>query len=136
MGIFMKKVYPIVITPDDQSGYIVYVPDLEINTQGETIAECIEMARDAIGIWGTCHEDEGETIPQPSTEYPKHQPNEVVTLVDIDFGAYRRSLDMKAVRTNVTIPRWLKEKADKEQINYSAVLQQGLKNELGVNDRP
>lgn len=43
----MKYAYPIVITPSD-GDYVVYVPDLDINTQGSSVADAMEMARDAI----------------------------------------------------------------------------------------
>ena len=29
----MKKVYPIVFTPAEEGGFVVYIPDFEINTQ-------------------------------------------------------------------------------------------------------
>ena len=38
----MKLVYPVVFTRLDD-GYMAYVPDLEINTQGNSLAEAIEM---------------------------------------------------------------------------------------------
>ena len=47
----MKAVYPIVLTPAEH-GYVVFVPDLNINTEGDTIPDSIAMARDAIGLWG------------------------------------------------------------------------------------
>ena len=47
----MKAVYPIILTPAER-GYVVFVPDLDINTEGEDLADAIEMARDAIGLWG------------------------------------------------------------------------------------
>ena len=47
----MKAVYPIVLTPADH-GYVVFVPDLCINTEGSSVPDAIEMARDAIGLKG------------------------------------------------------------------------------------
>lgn len=47
----MKNSYPIILTPD-KVGYVVFVPDFNINTEGDTLPEAIEMARDAIGILG------------------------------------------------------------------------------------
>ena len=41
----MKAVYPIILTPAER-GYVVFVPDLDINTEGEDLANAIEMARD------------------------------------------------------------------------------------------
>lgn len=93
----MKAVYPIILTPAER-GYMVHVPDLEINTEGENLADAIEMARDAIGIWGITREDMGHKIPQASDTMPRPAENELVTLVDIDFAAYRRANDMRTVR--------------------------------------
>ena len=49
----MKTVFPIILTPADV-GYVVTIPDLNINTEGSSVADAIEMARDAIGLWGIC----------------------------------------------------------------------------------
>lgn len=128
----MKNVYPIILTPAKEGGYTVFVPDLDINTQGETIAESIDMARDAIGLWGICEQDCGRTVPEPSDFTPQHQKNELVTLVDIDFDAYRRANDMRTIRKNVTIPAYLNDAGEKAGINFSQVLQEGLKTRLNL----
>ncbi len=130
----MKKVYPIVLTPAEH-GYVVYVPDLQINTEGTDVADAIDMARDAIGLWGITEEDCGRKIPEPTTiliEQINHEHNEIVTLVDIDFDAYRRATDLRTVRKNVSLPSWLNEVAEKAGINFSQVLQEALKERLKV----
>jgi predicted RNase H-like HicB family nuclease len=111
---------------------VVYVPDLEINTQGADIVDAIEMARDAIGMWGISEVDAGRTIPAPSIKIPDHADDEIVALVDIDFDAYRRAHDNRTVRKNLTIPSWLNDRAEKAGINFSQVLQKSLKHELGL----
>ena len=47
----MKTAYPIILTPAEV-GYVVSVPDMEITTEGDSIAEAIRMAEDAIGLCG------------------------------------------------------------------------------------
>lgn len=128
----MKQVYPVILHPEPEGGFSVSVPDLNIGTQGETIAECIDMARDAIGLWGICEQDEGRVIPEPSGLTPEHEEGELVTLVDIDFDAYRRAHDMRTIRKNVTIPSYLNDLAERAGVNFSHVLQDGLKQRLGV----
>ena len=128
----MKKAFPVVITPSGEY-YVAYIPDLQINTEGESIADTIAMAREAIGLWGLSQEDVGNKIPEPS-DIPQQKGQEIVTLVDIDFSAYRRMQNNKAVHKNCTIPQWLNELAEKEQINFSAVLQDALKRVLGLNN--
>lgn len=130
-----KLVYPIILHPENAGGYSVDVPDLAIGTQGETVPECIAMARDAIGLWGICQQDEGRPIPAPATLRPHCSAGELVTLVDIDLDAYRRANDLRTVRKNVTLPSWLCDLAERSGVNFSQVLQEGLRAKLHVADR-
>lgn len=130
----MKTVYPILLTPAER-GYVAYVPDLEINTEGDDLADAIEMARDAIGLWGISEEDAGREIPKASGTMPHPEKDELVTLVDIDFTAYRRANDLRTVRKNVTLPSWLNDLAEKNGVNFSQVLQESLKERLNVSNR-
>ena len=127
----MTKVYPIVLTPS-KCGYVVSVPDLDINTQGGDMAEAIFMARDAIGLWGICELDAKRDIPEPSTSEPTREPGELVSWVDIDFDEYRRKHDNRTVRRNITLPAWLDEAASKADINVSGFIQNALKEHLGI----
>lgn len=131
----MKQAYPITIQQDSDF-FVVYVPDFDINTQGETVAEAMEMARDAIGMCGCYKQDEGEKISVPSDMASiQKKDNEIVTLVDVDFDEYRRKHEMRTVRKNVSLPSWLNEEAERANINFSAVLQNALKAELHISDR-
>ena len=131
----MKKAYPIVLIPEEV-GFTVYIPDFDINTQGNDFAEAIEMARDAIGIMGIDMEDDGNELPAPTAfRNIKVNADEIVTLVDIDFGEYRRKNELKAVKKNCTIPSWLCYEAEKANLNFSHVLQSALKRELNITDR-
>lgn len=129
-----KLIYPIILHPETDGGYSVSVPDLNIGTQGETIAECIDMARDAIGLWGICEQDAKRQIPEPCSLLPTHSENEIVTLVDIDFDAYRRANDLRAVRKNVTLPSWLCSLAEEAGVNFSQTLQEALKSQLHLSE--
>lgn len=131
----MKKAYPITIT-NDGGFYVVYVPDFELNTQGESIAEAMEMARDVIGMAGCFKQDEGQTVPEPSSiERIRAEAGAVVTLVDVDFKEYRRKHDNRTVRKNLTIPSWLNEEAEAAGLVFSDVLKKALKHELNITDR-
>ncbi len=132
----MKTTYPIVLTPD-KVGYVVYIPDFDINTEGDTLTEAIEMARDAIGLMGIDMEDENRKLPVPSepNSITKENEDDIITLVDVDFTAYRKQNDTRSVRRNVTLPAWLDYEAEKSKINVSAVLQKALKKELKLADR-
>lgn len=130
----MKAVYPIVLTQGKEY-IIVFIPDFQINTQGTSYADAIEMARDAIGIMGIDMEDEKEALPEPSSldSVRAAYADAIVTLVDVDFSEYRRKNDLRAVRKNCTIPSWLNFEAEKAGVNFSAVLQEALKRELRLS---
>jgi predicted RNase H-like HicB family nuclease len=129
----MSKVYPAIFTPVE-NGFVVTVPDLDINTQGKDMAEAIFMARDAIGLWGICEQDAKRAIPEPSASEPPREAKELVSWVDIDFDEYRRKHDNRTVRRNITLPAWLDEAANKANINVSGFIQTALKDYLQVEN--
>jgi len=135
----MKAVYPVFFTKAEDV-ILVEVPDLEIVTEGEDMSDAIEMARDAIELKCVSLEDDGVTIPQPSS-LEQLDVNEgifaqdgqtVISLVDIDSTEYRRKIDTKTVRRNVALPSWLNYEAEHAGINVSRILQEALKTTLGV----
>lgn len=142
----MKQVYPtFILNTNDGSehSFLVCVPDMEIFTEGDTLADAIEMARDAIGLAGISMEDNKEELPVPSdqrtaiekvkqdTEYIDFSQG-VLTYVDVDFSEYRKKVDTKTVRRNVALPSWLNYEAEHAGINVSRVLQEALMNVLNV----
>lgn len=127
----MKAAYPIILTPAD-TGYVVTVPDLQINTEGTDIADAIDMAADAIGLWGITTQDMGKEIPAPSSTLPACGPGEVAAFALVDFDAYRRANDMRTIRKNVTLPSYLNYMAELAGLNFSRILQDALKEKLQV----
>jgi predicted RNase H-like HicB family nuclease len=131
----MKTAYPVIFTKVS-GGYIAHAPDFPLDTQGGDLAEAIEMARDAIGIMGIVIEDEKNPLPTPSApDGVECKPDELVSMVDIDFTEYRRANERRTVRRNVSLPSWLNTEADKAGVNVSAILQAALKQELRIADR-
>ena len=142
----MKQVYPtfIVNTNDgSEHPFLVCVPDMEIFTEGDDLADAIEMARDAIGLAGISMEDNQEALPAPSDQMEAiekvRQDTEdidfskgILTYVDVDFSEYRKKVDTKTVRRNVALPGWLNYEAEHAGINVSRVLQEALMNVLNV----
>ena len=127
----MTVVYPVIFTPLEEGGYLAYVPDLQINSHGSDLANAIYMARDAIGSVALAIEDDKAAFPEPSKSVP-HAENEIVSFVDIDLSAYRRSVEKATVRRNVSLPAWLNNAAEDAGLNVSAVLRSALKTQLGI----
>ena len=135
----MKKVYPVIFTQTNTE-VLIEVPDMEIMTQAKDMYSSIEMVRDAIGLKGISLEDEGIIIPEPSCVKNidinngifAEEGESVISLVEVDFLEYRKKLDGKMVRRNVTLPSWLDKEAKKAGINVSKTLQESLMTKLNV----
>jgi antitoxin HicB len=62
-----QRTYRILLTPEDEGGFSVSVPALPgCFTQGETVEEAIEMAKEAISAYIESLEEDGEPIPDDS----------------------------------------------------------------------
>ncbi len=128
-----KHAYPIVLTPEEDGGYFVTIPDFGKSTQGDDIVDAMEMARYVIGYVGIACEDEGIEIPKPYSFNFEVSDGDLQTLVDVDFEVYRRKVDNRAVKKNCTIPYWLNVEAEKAGINFSKLLQDAILETLGLN---
>jgi len=62
-----QRTYRILLTPEEEGGFSVAVPTLPgCFTQGETIEEAIEMAKEAISLYVESLEEDGEQVPDDS----------------------------------------------------------------------
>ena len=125
----MKGAYPVIINKET---LVVYVPDFDISTQGTDIENCIEMAREAIGLSGISLQDIGKEIPTPSYELPETKENALGTFVDVDFDYYRQLEDNRMVKRNCTIPNYLNVMGEKAGFNFSEVLRTALMERLNL----
>ena len=129
----MKYVFPAVFT-QEESGYSIRFPDLEhCYTSAETLEEGLEQANDVLCLMLYDMEQNGQAIPRPSAirDIPCAE-HEFSTLISCDTLVYRRFYDAKAVKKTLSIPSWLNEMAEKQNINFSAALQAALKDALHI----
>jgi predicted RNase H-like HicB family nuclease/post-segregation antitoxin (ccd killing protein) len=130
----MRYVYPAVFHPESEGGYSVFFPDVNRGaTQGETIAECIEMAEDFLSLALYDMEESEEPAP-PMTDLKKikAEKNDIVTLISVETDTYRRYYENKLVKKTLNIPAWLNQKAEEANINFSRTLQRAIKEELKI----
>lgn len=126
---FMKLVYPAIFTPfDDADGFTVVVPDLPgCVTEGDDLAQAIEMGIDAASGWVLGELEDGNSIPAPSNSNSiEHDADSFVSLLVLDMDSYSEKYGSKTVRKNITIPAWLNTYGEKNNINFSKVLQEAL----------
>ena len=121
-------IYPAVFHAEEVGGYSVKFPDLlGCVTEGDSLAEALEMAQDAMGIYLYSLDEDGEEYPNPSN--PANislNDGEFTALIEWDKIAYLKKTDNKAIKKTVTIPSWLNSLAEKENVNFSQILQSAL----------
>lgn len=123
----MTKVYPAIIHEED--GYWVEFPDLSgCFTNGGTLEETMEMAKDALGLYLVSLEENGQAIPVPSNIADISSDEGQATYISTDINAYRR--DTKAVKKMLSIPAWLAKEAEAKNISLSKVLQEALMSKI------
>ncbi|MCD7736959.1 MAG: type II toxin-antitoxin system HicB family antitoxin [Lachnospiraceae bacterium] len=126
----MTLVYPGILYPfsDGSGGYVVEFPDLPgCVTEGKHLEEALMMGNDAASGWILDEMEEGNKLPEP-TDYRDVQFREggIVNLFALDMDSYAEKYGEKSVRKNLTIPAWLNTYAEKNNINFSQVLQEAL----------
>lgn len=125
----MTKVYPAIIHKEE--GYWVEFPDLSgCFTNGSTLEETMEMAREALGLYLVSLMEHGQEIPTPSNIMDIHTDDGQVTYISTDVDAYRR--DTRAVKKMLSIPAWLAKEAENRNISLSKVLQDALKEQFNL----
>ena len=128
----MREAYQVIFTKKKNGTYLVEAPDLDCITEGKSMNDAIKMARDVIGLKGIDLEDNGKKIPKSSktidvkngTFYGKG--DTIISYVDVDFDDYRKSIDNKIVRRNVSLPNWMDRAAEREKLNVSKILQDAI----------
>ena len=129
-------VYPAIFEYADD-GITITFPDLPgCISCAESQEEALYMAKDVLGVFITACESLGDTIPEPSKGSDiKTEPGQSIFMIDVWLPIYREEKRSGSVKKNVTIPVWLNSLAEKQNLNFSQVLQAGLKASLGIQDR-
>ena len=126
----MRKLsYPAVFEPSD-GGYSVYFPDLPgCVSYGDSFESAEREAADALGLHVYGMEKDGDTLPEPSA-HPKLDPETaqgaLLSMITVYPDLVANELDNRRVRTNVTLPAWLKAAAEERHLNYSKILEAAL----------
>jgi predicted RNase H-like HicB family nuclease len=78
-------------------------------------------------------EEYTDKIPTPThIKDIKLSNNEVLVLVEVYMPIWRERIKNKTVKKTLTIPSWLNIQAERENINFSQVLQEALKEKLNI----
>lgn len=132
----MRKLSYLAVFEPTEIGYSVYFPDLPgCITCGSSFEVAQQQAADVLSLHIYGIEKDGNELPEPSKKPiidPATTEGYLVSLVTVFPDMVRDELDNKRVKTNVTLPSWLKDVAEQQNVNYSRILETALKDYLGI----
>ena len=124
-----KLTYYAVFEPSTNGNYGIYFPDLPgCISMGDNLRHAERMACEALGLHIYAMEQDGEELPKITIPPFENMPEGgIVMPVTIFPDIIHNEMDNRAVKTNITLPAWLKDWAGTEGINLSQTLQTTLK---------
>lgn len=134
-----KLTYLAVFEPSDD-GYGVYFPgSSRLHHLGRFLSLRRSRRQRSLGLHLYGMEKDGEALPTPAASPvldPETAPGALVSPVTVFPDVVRNEMDNRRVKTNITIPAWLKELAEQNGVNYSRLLETALMDCLGLNQQP
>lgn len=118
----MRKLTYLAVLEETKDGFGVYFPDLPgCASFGDSIEDAAAKATEALELHIYGMEKDNDEIPMPNLRIKNIEG--IVIPISIFPDIVKNEMSCKRVKTNVTIPLWLKEKAEVKGINFSKVLE-------------
>lgn len=134
----MRKLTYLAVFEPGTIGYSVYFPDVPgCISCGSDFEEARKMATEALGLHIYGMEKDRDELPTPSSKPeidPETNPGYLVSPITVFPELVKNEMDNRAVKTNLTIPAWLKELAEAQGVNYSKLFQTALMEYLGITE--
>jgi len=130
----MKYAYTAIFTQEANGMVCVEFPDFNgCSTSGYDVADAIYMAQDVLCL--TLYDIEQDKTEIPPASNPQDiqiTDRQFTSVIAVDTDKYRRYYEKKSIKKTLTIPMWLNERAEEANVNFSAILQAALKQELHI----
>ena len=115
-----------------EDGISIEFPDLPgCLPCADNVDEAVKNAKEALMLHLYGMEEDNEEIPEPTPINKIHlEPNQAIVLTDVFMPPFREKQKTRYVKKTLSIPSWLNAEAEHYGINFSAVLQEALKQRL------
>lgn len=115
-----------------EDGISISFPDLPgCLSCADTTKEAIKNAEEVLGLVLYGMEEDNEQIPEPTLlENVKCEENEKAVLINVWMPLVRNEIEEQSIKKTLTIPQWLNKIAERENVNFSKLLQSALKDYL------
>jgi len=120
-----------------EDGISISFPDLPgCISCANTDEEALYMAKDALGLYIACSEEDNEELSKPSklNEIDLNK-NQRVVLIEVNMPLFREAVQNTSVKKTLTIPKWINDIAERNNVNFSQLLQLAIKENLGISEK-
>lgn len=131
----MKKeillTYPAIFTFEDNQYWVEFIDLQGCFSDGKTLPEAMENSKEAMGLFLEDLKD----YPKCTTDIKniKLEENQIISFVTINLEDHRKKYENKSVKKTLSIPAWLNTMAEKENVNFSQLLQKALMDTLNID---
>ena len=128
-----RYIFPAILNYADD-GISVSFPDLPgCLTCAHDTETALSRAKEVMGLYLFDSEESHEEIPVPSDIHDLQlEDGDIPAMIDVFMPPIRDRINKRVVKKTLTIPSWLNQEAERAGVNFSQVLQEGLKQRLGV----
>lgn len=129
-------IYPIRVKEED-GVFLITFPDFpDKMTDAYDESNVIRSAQEVLSLCIIENEKQGIENPEPSKENEiQLEKGERIIFVHLWMPYFRNITKEIYVKKTLTIPQWLDLLAKEKNVNFSAVLVSGLKQELGIEEK-
>ncbi|MCL6458875.1 MAG: type II toxin-antitoxin system HicB family antitoxin [Gorillibacterium sp.] len=117
-------------------GISVRFPDLPgCITSADTAEQAHSAAREALEGFLYVMEQDNDDLPTPApldAIIAQAEDGEAAFSVSAYMPTVRGAMESRAVKKTLTVPKWLNDEAESQKLNFSQILQEGLKRSLGI----
>jgi len=125
--------YPAIFTLENNQYWVEFIDLKGCFSSGATLPEAMEKSKEAMGLFL----EDLENFPSCTTDIKniKLEDNQLISFVSIDLEEHKRKYTNKSVKKTLSIPAWLNTIAERENVNFSQILQAALKDYLKITDK-
>lgn len=123
-----RRYYPCEIIFEEGIYYVQFIDFENGFTDGETFKEALHNAHEVLSALIFSMVKHGIELPEPSEQVPGKN----VVYVDIWLDPIIDRVNNQTIKKTLTIPKWLNDEAEAENINFSSALQTALKQSLNI----
>ena len=125
-----KEVYLARVVKTNDGWYAIDFPDLPgTHAQCKDLKDVQREAEESLCSFLLAAKEVGEEVSAPSSTITLAD-GEMAAIITADLESYQKKHDTKPIRKTVSLPMWMVEKAERQRLSLSKVLQESLAQRL------